>query len=93
MPTKKKKPVDSNSKEFWNSRVHEFFEDVLSCCLVVEDLLLQEVVEVLEKGIIDREIRKLGEVEFCIPVRSIFSLSCVRLVSQRCLGEELVFFK
>ncbi|GFT39085.1 protein Wnt [Nephila pilipes] len=41
-------------REFWVSRTDKLFESILSCYLVVEDILLKEVVEVLEKEAVDR---------------------------------------
>lgn len=42
--------IYSGSIKLLSRGVDEFFEGVLSCCLVVEDLLFQEVVEMLEKS-------------------------------------------
>lgn len=48
----KRRSVYCSCMEFWSAGTSEFSEDILSCWLVVEGLLFQEVVEMLEKVVI-----------------------------------------
>ena len=53
------KSTYSDSLEFLSSATNEFYEGILSCCLVVEDLLLHETVEILGKKMVVKE--RFGE--------------------------------